>query len=55
MVTGIVHVNMDIQDKSAVYVQMDFTRNGMVVNIYAQVGIRINFFRFIAVNAKFIV
>ena len=39
MVIGNAHVNMVIQGKSAVYVQLGFTRNGMVVNIYAQVSV----------------
>ena len=43
---------MVIQDKRAVYVQMDFTRNGMVANLYVQVSlICINFFGFIAVSS----
>ena len=39
MVIGNAHVSMVIQDKSAMYVQLDFTRNGMVVNIYVQVSV----------------
>ena len=55
MVIGNAHVKMVIQVKRAVYVQMDFTRNGMVTNLYAQVSLPcINLFGFIAVNAKFI-
>ena len=56
MVIGTAHVNMDIQDKRAVHAQMDFIRNGMVANIYAQVSVLcINLFGFIAISAKFIV
>ena len=56
MVIGNAHVKMVIQDKRAVYVQMDFARNGMVANLCAQVSlVCINFFGFIAVSAKFII
>ena len=56
MVIGNAHVKMVIQDKRAVYVQMDFTRNGITANLYAQVSLLcINLFGFIAVNAKFII
>ena len=56
MVIGNARVKMFIQDKRSVYVQMDFTRNGMVTNLYAAVSLLyIHFFGFIAVNAKFII
>ena len=41
MVMGNAHVNMVIQDKHAMYLQLDFTRNGMIANIYAQVSVLI--------------
>ena len=56
MVIGNAHVKMVIQDKRAVYVQMDFTRNGITANLYAQVSLLcISLSGFIAVNAKFII
>ena len=56
MVIRNAHVKVVIQDKRAVYVEMDFTRNGMVTNLHAQVSLLcINLFGFIAVNAKFMI
>ena len=56
MVIGNAHVKMVIQDKHAVYVQMDFTRDGIIANLYAQVSLLcINLFGFIVVNTKFII
>ena len=56
MVIGNAHVKMVIQDKLAVYVQMDFTRKGIIANLYAQVSLLcINLFDFIVFNAKFII
>ena len=56
MVIGNAHVKMVIQDKLAVYVQMDFTRKGIIANLYAQVSLLcINLFCFIAFNARFII
>ena len=52
MVIGNAHVKVVIQDKRAVYVQMDFTRNGIIANLYAQVSLLyINLVGFIVVNA----
>ena len=53
MVIGNAYVKVVIQDKRAVYVPMDFTRNGIIANLYAQVSLLcINSFGFIAVNPK---